>query len=125
MSLLVDMSSLITSETNKYLGDMPDSPDNIVILYNTGGFDSTHSLGTQKPSNENPTFQIRIRDTSYANAITRAEAIKDLLDGKCSTTVNSNNYISIFMVGDINSIGRDAHNRAHLTLNFKVKVKRG
>ena len=125
MGLIADMKTLITSESNKYLGDLPDSPDNLVVLYNTGGFDSFHTLGSQAPSHEEPTFQVRIRDTSYANAISRAETIKGQLDGLCSTTINGNNYISIFMIGDINSIGRDSRNRAEVTLNFRVKVKRG
>lgn len=124
MSLLVDMSSLITTESSKYLGDMPDTPDNIIILYNTGGGNPFHTLGAQKPSHEEPTFQVRIRDASYASAISRAEAIKDLLDGKTSTTINGTNYISIFLIGDINSIGRDSRNRTHVTINFKTKLKR-
>lgn len=125
MSLLVDIASLLTAESNIYYGDLPDTPDNVIALYPTGGFDSFHTLGTQAPSHENPTLQIRLRDSSYANGISRAEAIKDVLDGKTSTTINSNNYISIFMIGDINQLARDSWNRANFTLNFQIKVKRG
>ena len=124
MGLLVDMSSLITSESNKYLGDMPDTPDDLIALYNTGGLDPQHALGAQPPSWENPTFQIRLRDTSYADVIARAEAIKDLLDGKTNQTINSNYYMSIFMLGDINSLGRDSRNRIEVTMNFAVQVQR-
>ena len=125
MSLLVDIASLLTAESNIYYGDLPDQPDSLIALYLTGGFDSTHTLGVQAPSNENPTLQIRIRDSSFATGLARAEAIKDALDGKTSTTINSNNYISIFMIGDINQLARDSWNRDNFTLNFQIKVKRG
>jgi len=125
MSLLVDIASLLPAETVIYYGDLPDTPDSLISLSLTGGFDPTHTLAVRKPSNENPTIQIRLRDASYASGLTRAEAIKDILDGKTSTTINSNNYISIFMIGDINQLSRDSWNRANFTLNFQIKVKRG
>lgn len=126
MSLLVDMKSIITAvNANMFLGDLPDTPDNCVALYQTGGQDSVHSLGASvDETHETPTFQVRIRNTSYASANTQAESIKDLLDGKVNTTINSNVYISIFMQGDINSLGRDDRNRINLTVNFIAKVKR-
>lgn len=124
MSMLVDIATLLTGESNIYYGDLPDTPASVCVLYATGGFDPYHTLAVQKPSHEEPTLQIRIRDTSYASGITRCETIKDALDGKCGTTINSNNYISIFMMGDINAIGRDGKNRAEFTMNFKIKVKR-
>ena len=124
MSMLVDIATLLTGESNIYYGDLPDTPANVCVLFPTGGFDSFHTLGVQKPSHEEPTLQIRIRDTSYANGITRCEVIKDALDGKCGTTINSNNYISIFMIGDINPIGRDGKNRVDFTMNCKIKLKR-
>ena len=125
MSLLVDIASLLTAESVIYYGDVPDQPDNLISLRLTTARDSFHTLGTQKPSHENPRIQIILRDSSYANGISRAEAIKDVLDGKTSTTINSNNYISIFMIGDINQLARDSWNRANFTLNFQIKVKRG
>jgi len=126
MALLVDIATLLTGETNKYYGDMPDTPNNVCVLYNNGGLDSQHVLGDGVAvSNENPLLQILVRDTSYATAVTRCEAIKGQLDGKTSTTINGNNYISIFMVGDIESLNRDSKNRITLLMNFKIKVKRG
>ena len=126
MSLLVDMKSLITAvNANIFLGDLPDTPDSAIALYQTGGQDAVHSLGAGvDETHETPTFQVRIRNTSYATANTQAESVKDILDGLVNQTINSNLYISIFMQGDINSLGRDDRNRINLTVNFVAKVKR-
>lgn len=126
MSLLVDMKSLLTSVSDDiFLGDLPDTPDDCLALYQTGGQDAVHSLGASvDETHETPTFQVRIRNTTYATANTQAESVKDLIDGLVNQTINSNLYISIFMQGDINSLGRDDRNRINLTVNFVAKVKR-
>lgn len=126
MSLLVDMKTLIPSAvataSNIKLGDYPDDPDNIITLYQSGGADPSHTFSSREF--EEPTFQVRIRNISYAVAITKAEAIKDALDGQTELTINSNRYISIFQQGDILPLGKDKRNRSEFSLNFRVKVVR-
>lgn len=126
MSLLVDIKSLLTSVSSDiFLGDLPDTPDDCLALYQSGGQDAVHLLGAGvDETHETPTFQVRIRNTSYATANTKAESVKDILDGLVNQTINSNVYISIYMQGDINSLGRDDRNRINLTVNFIAKVKR-
>lgn len=126
MSLLVDIKSLITSvNDNIFLGDLPDTPNNCIALYQTGGQSSVHSLGASvDETHETPTLQVRVRNTVYDTANTEIEQVKDILDGLVNQTINSNIYISVFMQGDINSLGRDDRNRINLTVNFIVKVKR-
>ena len=124
MGLLKDIKTLLTSESNIYIGDMPDTPNNLCCLYNTGGFDSRHSLGSSTATYDEPTFQIRIRDSSYSSGVTRCEAIMKALDGKTNQTINSKKYITIFKMGDINGLGKDSKNRSEFTLNFRARVKR-
>jgi len=126
MSLLVDMKSLLTSVSSDiFLDDLPDTPDNCLAIYHAGGQDSKHQLGASKKAvHETPVFQVRIRNVSSATATTQAESIKDILDGLVNQTINSNDYKSIFMQGDINPLGKDDRNRINLTVNFIAKVKR-
>lgn len=126
MSLLADMKTLIPSgvatATSIYLGDYPDTPDNIVALYHSGGADPSHTFSSREF--EEPTFQVRIRNVSFAMAETKANAIKDVLDGLTEQSINGNRYLSIFQQGDILPLGKDSKNRTELTLNIRVKVKR-
>lgn len=126
MSLTEDIKTLIPSgaaaEADVFRGEMPDSPDNLVCIFQTGGVNPSHSFDARQF--EEPLFQIMIRNTSYDIAFTKAEAIKDALEGQTELVIGGNTYLSIFMQGDILSLGKDTADRTKLSINFKTKVKR-
>jgi len=125
MSLLVDIGTLLTGiNSNIYYNDLPDTPDNCLALFFSGGQPSVHNMNQQAPTLEKPTFQVRIRNTSCATATTQAESIKDILNGKTGTTINSTLYEAIYLQGDIFNIGRDDRERTNLTVNFVAWVRR-
>lgn len=126
MSLTADMKTLIPSgaaaSAAVFRGDMPDTPDNLVCLFQTGGGDPSHSFSAREF--EEPSFQVMIRNKSFDTAISKAEAVKDALDGQTDLTINGNTYLSIFLQGDILPLGKDAKNRQAVSINFRAKVKR-
>jgi hypothetical protein len=122
MSALTDsLETLLTSVTNLYIGSMPDSPDNCVAIFPTGGFARSMS-GTYL---EEPTFQIRIRNTSQAAATTLADTIKDLLHGNSTTKI-----LMIQQMGDVQGfgdsvgVGMDPKKRYQCTINFRCYFRR-
>ena len=121
--LLADMKSLLTAvETSIYLMDKPDAPDNLLCLFFSGGADPSYAFDSKQF--EEPSFQVIVRNTSTLTAISKAEAVKDALDGQTSLTIGSTSYISVFIQGDILQLGKDDKNRTELSLNFRVKLKR-
>lgn len=121
--LLIDMKSLLTAiETSIFLMDKPDTPDNLLCLFFTGGADPSHAFDSKQF--EEPSFQVIVRNTSALTAFSKAEAVKDALDGRTGLTIGSTKYISIFSQGDILQLGKDEKNRTELSLNFRVKLKR-
>lgn len=117
--MLVDMESLLTPiESDIYISSKPDTPDNLICLYRTGGFPVVNMLSGD--TIRYPTFQVLVRDVSYSNAYERAEAIISKLNGVVNTTINGNDYISISLYNDIFSLGRDDNDRAELSVNFRV-----
>lgn len=125
MSIVVDMATLLTSiTTDIYYDDMPDTPANLIALYHSGGSPSSHAFGQQAPAWDNPTFQVRIRHTSAATALTRAESVKTALDGKNNTTIDGHKYLSVFLMGDILALGKDDKKRSEYALNFQASVQR-
>lgn len=122
MGLLEDIETLISSIQSPYLGDIPDTPDNIICLFQTGGASPVHTFTSKEF--EQPTFQVRVRDSDYVNGINKCESIKEALDGQTGLVINSHTYISIFQQGDILSLGYDEKNRAEFSINFRCKVKR-
>lgn len=123
MGVIADIKTLLTSlETNIYLGDRPPIPDNLICLYEAGGFPPINVF--DNTYFEQPTFQVLVRDTSYSNGVSRCEAIKEVLHMTANTTINSRFYTSINLEGDINALGRDDHDRAEFTLNFVAQIQK-
>jgi len=110
MSLTTEIKSLLTSVDNVYIGNMPDSPDNSVCIYRTGGFPRSLTASAL----EEPTFQIKVRNSSYVIGETLCDTIKDLLNGS-----NTEKVLMIQQMGDTLNIGRDKSNRQEWTINFR------
>lgn len=115
MSLTSTIKTMLTSVSNVFVGSIPATPDNVVGIYNTGGF--ARSLSGTKL--EEPTFQIRIRNSSYATGETLCNSIKDLLHGKTATGI-----LIIAQQGDILDLGRDEQNRQEFSMNFRCYYRR-
>jgi hypothetical protein len=114
-NLLIDIKSLMTGISNVYIGSHPPTPDNVVTLYSTGGY--PRSLTESEI--EEPTFQIRVRNSVYATGYELCNTIKDLLHGAKSTRV-----LCVYQVGDILDIGRDENGRTEWTINYRAYYKR-
>lgn len=115
MSVTSEVATLLTSVSSVYTGSMPDSPDNAVCIYPTGGYRQSMS-GTFL---QEPTFQIKVRNTSYVAGETQCETIAGLLHGKSTTKL-----LMIEQQSDILSIGRDDNNRSQFTLNFRCYYRK-
>lgn len=115
MSLLTDVEALLTGVTNIYIGDKPDAPDNIVCLYNSGGY-PRDLVGSQV---EEPTFMIHVRNASYAAGEALCSTIKDLLHGYVG-----GGFLLIQQQGDTIDLGRDQSNRPEWSLNFRCFYRR-
>jgi len=73
--LLVDT---VDTKIPVFITDMPDSPDNLVTVYDTVGTRDGRVLTGE--SIEHPGWQIRLRHTSYEKAYRQMGRIVDLLD---------------------------------------------
>lgn len=116
MSLLTDVQALMTGVSNISIGSMPDTPDNSVCLYLTGGYARSLS-GTMV---EEPTFQVRVRNTSYETGESLCCTIKDLLHGKN----NTGKFLMIEQQSDVMELGRDTSERSEWTINFRCLYRR-
>lgn len=93
----------------------PDSPDNAVTVYDTGGLSpDTDELDMMRPS-----FQIRVRSLSYADAYAKQIQIRDLLILSDPVQASTSVFVGIQMSSDILFIGRDEKNRHLLTANYQ------
>lgn len=123
MSMLSDIKSLLAGiESTIYLADMPDTPDKLICIYNSGGRDPIHNLAKDRITQ--PTIQIRARDTSYDSGLARCEAINAILDVVSNQTINNTFYVSIKQQSDILPLGKDEKKRSEFAINYVLQIKK-
>ena len=116
MSLCADVIAVLTGTiSNLYEGNMPPDPVNSVGIYHTGGYDRSMS-GTEV---EEPTFQVRVRNSVYATGLALCETIKDTLHGYVG-----GHFLMIAQQSDILDLGRDANDHNEWTINFRCYYRR-
>ena len=70
--LLEDMKTKLTGiSASIFLGDLPDSPDELIALFNSGGENELITFGGYKI--HKPSFQVRVSSKTQATALTMIE----------------------------------------------------
>ena len=126
MSLLEDISLRLDTQgrgtrgTNLFISRSPDSPDNVVVVWEFMGQEPYNTMGPSgtAPYVKRPRFQIVVRNTSYASAQTLADQIFTDLHW-FSGTIDSTDYLLIRALDQPFSIGEDENRRAQLACNYR------
>lgn len=128
MAMLEDIGAYLvahsfgTAGTNLFYGDMPETPDVCIALFEYAGEppEDTHdSKGI-----DNPGLQVRVRGTSYATARATVLSIQDHLHTLHNTALTAGRYLLIRAVQSPFSLGRDSQNRIEIVQNFIVTKAR-
>jgi len=117
-------NSIGTVGTNIFCADMPDTPNDLVCLFEYAGNPPMLNEDIDQPG-----VQVRARNTDYETARAKLQTIQNLLmrvgytedatyfDGM---TINSTRYLRITPAQGITSLGVDAKNRADMVQNFYI-----
>lgn len=110
-------ASVGTVGTDIFVGQMPDSPDNCITVYQYAGQKPQLGLDLEEPG-----LQIRVRNTSWAAAMTLAKSIYDLLHEKTWDTTMESGKVVYFIeaTGSMAQGGKDPKGLYHVILNFTV-----
>lgn len=107
----------LTKGVDLFVGRMPNTPDAVTTVYDTGG---------QSPQSGYvyliPTVQIKVRGAKmgYIVPYSLAEDIRDILHGFHNRIINSTKYLSIYAMGDIHNLGDDENDRPVFSINFLI-----
>ncbi len=100
------------------IGTMPDTPDRVIMVTDTGGIEPN-----PKWLLDFPTVQVMIRGNAngYLDTFREAKAVKDLILGIDSfTSADGDRWVSLTQNGDMAFIGRDDGMRPLFTINFAI-----
>lgn len=131
MSWITDIADYLedsgvgTVTQNIFVGRKVDSDlgelDNIVVLYETGGVPQDMYLPTKEV-----TFQVYVRNSSYAAGRAKIEAVRSALHQVIGDTLGSTYFYNIFAQSAPGHIGRDepeTGGREEFSINFIAKYR--
>ena len=110
----------LTAGVNLFPGEEPASPANCVTVYDTPG--SAPMLTQDRTERYDfPAIQVKVRNTSYANAQTLIEAIKVELHGLAHHVQGGTSYELVKCDQDPFSLGKDETGRSMWVCNFSIQ----
>ncbi len=109
--------------TNLYVDKKPDTPDALIVVFNTTGYPTIEVLDLYTPGIRRPGMMIHVRGApgDYAGSRSVAQTIFLALEKKANWVVNGHQYIKTQAVGDIGAPSYDEKNRPNWYLNFEVE----
>jgi len=103
--------------TDLFVAKMPETPDECVCIYDSGG-------GSPEVNYEYdfPSVQVRVRGNrfAYQTGWALAKDVRDVLHGKTNEIINSTRYIQIVSSGDIIFVTWDEMERPIFSINFEI-----
>ncbi len=112
----------LTLGTTLFVGAEPETPVNVVTIYDTGGF-SPHQTVTGDRFVRHPAIQIRVRNASFIAGEALAADIREELEKFVHTYIGTSWYLGAFESGSMTHLGRIQTNAgiAHVwTMNFMI-----
>lgn len=102
------------------VGKMPDAPNKVVVMYDTGGQPPNPRWAVDFPM---IMASIRGDPNDYGPAWIKAREVRDALLGIDSQDVGSDRWVSVTCPGDIGFVGYDDAQRPLLSVNFRLIIE--
>jgi hypothetical protein len=114
----LETEGVATKGTDMFLAVQPDSPDNCLTIYDTGGFAPDNELPIK-----DPTIQVISRATDYETAKQEALDVYGELHKLANQTLGDFYIYLIEAMQEPGSIGRDSADRFEISCNYRLKVR--
>lgn len=114
-----------TLGTDLFLAVMPESPDVMVTVYETGGVAPLQTMGSAAWAIDRPTIQVIARASrgDYPAARDKADAIRALLGAVAMQTLSGINVMRMQPSGSVIPMGEDENRRPMVSVNFDCMVR--
>lgn len=103
--------------TNLFVGEMPETPNECVAVFDGPGEAPEHDYEYRRPS-----VQVRVRAEKGEQQAgwTLANEIYEILKAQHNVSKNSTQYVGIWADSDILALGKDANGRFLFSMNFSI-----
>jgi len=118
VAMLEAESSLgLTFKTDIFIGTEPKEPDNCVTIYDTPSYPPSLTMNKEERYYYS-SYQIRVRNNSYAIGMALARDILVLLHGRANESWNGTLYTVIHATGEPALLDNDGNNRSLIVFNI-------
>jgi len=110
-----------TLATDLFKAYLPDKPNSIVVVYDTGGFEPDVYLPTGVP-----TFQIFVRSENYTDGKAKVDEIVALVNRQANIQLVAEGvyFYYLTLMSEPVHIGRDSNERDEFSINIRGMVRR-
>ena len=124
LALYLDDQSIGTFGTDISVSNEPASPDDTITLYDVPGRQPLlyGDPDTGAGATFRPEIQVRVRGSSYPACWDKQETIRGLFHRLIGETIHDAHIVGVWMLSDIQSLGRDDNNRYRLTANYSITL---
>lgn len=109
-----------TSDWGIYISKMPEQPDAVIAIYDSGGLTPDPKWLLDFPD---ITIQVRGKKDGYVAAQGKMVDVKNTLLGLLSQTINGDVWAGITQVGEYAFIGYDKKERPQFSATFRVIIE--
>ena len=107
-----------TLATDLFIGNLPDTPDNALVVIDTGSLEPDKYLPFART-----TFQIMVRNKTYAQGRAKLEAVKTRLHRLTNIIMGTKHVFYILANTDGGHVGRDDAGRELFSINFRTETR--
>lgn len=102
------------------VGTLPKTPDRVIMISDTGGLEASPKWLLDFPS-----VQVMVRGgvNDYLDTFREIKAVKDIMLGLGSKTINLDEWVSVTLGSDVTHIGRDENSRPLFSVNFRLIIE--
>jgi len=110
-----------TLATDLFKAYLPSEPDDVVVVYDTGGFEPDVYLPIGLP-----TFQIFVRSVDYTTGKAKVDEIVELVNRKANLQLVTGGvyFYYLTLMSEPVHIGRDKTERDEFSINVRSKIRR-
>jgi len=122
--LLEDIGSYLqsiglgTPGVDLFYGQMPDSPDECIVLSEYAGRPPVYARPGARL--DRPGLQVCVRSNTYHAGRLRLQQTQDAIDGLNETTINGTHYLLLMSLQSPECLGKDANGRFEFVQNYAV-----
>lgn len=120
LAAYLEAQSVGVVDTDIFVGAIPKTPGDCLVLIETGGQGPEHFFGEDSPALERPSVQVLSKHINRSTARSKLRSAWDALAKVGNQSLSSTRYMGVFPFGALQQLPADDSGRYRYVANFLV-----